>query len=215
MATDLSLQHTPVGALFPKLRTAADFEPYRLSDEQIAHYHEHGYLSGVRILNDAQVEAMRNELALLFQPDHPGHELWYEYHSNESNSPDHVLFHALGAWRIEPGLHDVLWHPALVGPARQLLGGPVRDKIRVYHTHKAIKLPPPPPTPPRYDSRAVKWARACPFASRISTLCGIPASWLSKTMLNGFPAGAVAVVVVNCTPIAMILTSPAGASPML
>jgi galactonate dehydratase len=28
-------------------------------------------------------------------------------------------------------------------PVYRLLGGPVRDKIRVYHTHKAIKLPPP------------------------------------------------------------------------
>ena len=97
-----------------------------MSDEQIAHYHEHGYLSGVRILNDAQVEALRNELAVLFQPDHPGHELWYEYHSNESNSPDHVLFHALGAWRITPGFHDILWAPAFVMAASQLLDGAVR-----------------------------------------------------------------------------------------
>ena len=63
---------------------------------------------------EIQVEALRNELALLFQPDHPGHELWYEYLSNESTSPDHVLFHALGAWRITAGFHDVLWNPALV-----------------------------------------------------------------------------------------------------
>ncbi|MFM2094834.1 MAG: hypothetical protein RIS70_1958 [Planctomycetota bacterium] len=126
MATDLSLQHTPVGTLFPKLRTSADFEPYRLSDEQIAHYHEYGYLSGVRILNDAQVDALRDELAVLFQPDHPGHELWYEYHSNESTSPDHVLFHALGAWRITSGFHDILWAPAFVMAASQLLDGAVR-----------------------------------------------------------------------------------------
>jgi ectoine hydroxylase-related dioxygenase (phytanoyl-CoA dioxygenase family) len=37
-----------------------------------------------------------------------------------------VLFHALGAWRIAPGFHDVLWNPAFAMAASQLLGGPVR-----------------------------------------------------------------------------------------
>jgi ectoine hydroxylase-related dioxygenase (phytanoyl-CoA dioxygenase family) len=37
-----------------------------------------------------------------------------------------VLFHALGAWRIRPGFHDLLWNPAVVVPASQLLGGAVR-----------------------------------------------------------------------------------------
>ncbi|MBL8187584.1 MAG: phytanoyl-CoA dioxygenase family protein, partial [Acidobacteria bacterium] len=29
-------------------------------------------------------------------------------------------------WRIQPGFHDILWHPAFVVPASQLLGGAVR-----------------------------------------------------------------------------------------
>ncbi|MCA9117640.1 MAG: phytanoyl-CoA dioxygenase family protein, partial [Planctomycetaceae bacterium] len=62
----------------------------------------------------------------LFTPDHPGRELWYEYHSNESADPATVLFHALGAWRISGGFHDLLWEPAFVKAAEQLLGGPVR-----------------------------------------------------------------------------------------
>jgi ectoine hydroxylase-related dioxygenase (phytanoyl-CoA dioxygenase family) len=37
-----------------------------------------------------------------------------------------VLFHALGAWRIAPGFHDLLWNPAFTVPASQLLDGPVR-----------------------------------------------------------------------------------------
>ncbi|MEZ6114614.1 MAG: phytanoyl-CoA dioxygenase family protein [Pirellulaceae bacterium] len=65
-------------------------------------------------------------MAEFFQPDHAGHELWYEYHTNESTDPNSVLFHALGAWRISPGFHDVLWHPAFTVAASQLLGGAVR-----------------------------------------------------------------------------------------
>ena len=59
-------------------------------------------------------------------PLHDGHELWYEYHSNESTDPDLVLFHALGAWRLRPGFHDALWNSAFTVPASQLLEGAVR-----------------------------------------------------------------------------------------
>jgi ectoine hydroxylase-related dioxygenase (phytanoyl-CoA dioxygenase family) len=60
------------------------------------------------------------------EPAHPGHHLFYEFHTNESRDPNAVLFHALGAWRITPGFHDVLWNPAFTVPASQLLGGAVR-----------------------------------------------------------------------------------------
>jgi ectoine hydroxylase-related dioxygenase (phytanoyl-CoA dioxygenase family) len=126
MPADLSLQHGPIGTLFPRAITRDDLDRYRLTDDQVAFYHENGYLPGVRILDAAQVEALRAELAEWFEPDHPGRELWYEYHTNESADPDRVLFHALGAWRIKQGFHDLLWHPAFSVPAAQLLGGPVR-----------------------------------------------------------------------------------------
>jgi len=126
MSTDLALHHDYVSQLFPRPLTRAEWERYRLSDEQVAFYHEHGYLAGVKILDSPQIVALREEVVGLFKPDHPGRELWYEYHTNESNDPDNVLFHALGAWRLRPGLHDILWHPAFTVPASQLLGGAVR-----------------------------------------------------------------------------------------
>lgn len=123
--TDLSAAHGPISDLFAEARSG-DPDRFRLSDEQVAFYTENGYLSGVRILDETQVEALRSELAEWFEPDHPGRELWYEYHTNESADPDRVLFHALGAWRIKPGFHDLLWNPAFAVPASQLLEGPVR-----------------------------------------------------------------------------------------
>jgi ectoine hydroxylase-related dioxygenase (phytanoyl-CoA dioxygenase family) len=126
MADDLSRRHAPLGALFTAPPSAADAARCRLSDAQVRHFHEHGYVAGVRVLSDEQVEILRGELAGLTDPTHPGNELWHEFHSNESPDPAKVLFHALGAWRIAPGFHDLLWAPGFAVPASQLLGGPVR-----------------------------------------------------------------------------------------
>ena len=126
MSDDLSTRQEPIGALFPWPPSRDELEQYRLSGDQVAFYREHGYLAGVRVLGDEQVELLRAELAEFYDSSHAGHELWYEYHANESADPDNVLFHALGAWRIRPGFHDLLWHPAFAVPASQLLGGAVR-----------------------------------------------------------------------------------------
>jgi ectoine hydroxylase-related dioxygenase (phytanoyl-CoA dioxygenase family) len=125
-ATDLSQFHQPIAELFPRLQSPEDKDAFALSDQQIKFYRENGYLVGPQLLNPQQIEVLRGELAEFFQPEHPGHEFWYEYHTNESPDPDMVLFHALGAWRIRSGFHDLLWNPAFTVPASQLLGGAVR-----------------------------------------------------------------------------------------
>ena len=104
----------------------AHLTQYRLTKDQVEFFHTNGYLPRVRLLNYKQIEALRADLALLTNPNHPGRELFYEYNTNESSDPATVLFHALGAWRVAPGFHDLLWHPAFLVPAAQLLEGPVR-----------------------------------------------------------------------------------------
>lgn len=126
MTPDLSTRHEPITDLFPSAQDADTKERFRLSDEQVAFYREQGYLAGVRVLTEAQVDILCDQLADLFDPNHEGRELWYEYHTNESGDPDNVLFHALGAWRIKPSFHDALWNAAFTVPASQLLGGAVR-----------------------------------------------------------------------------------------
>lgn len=130
MAQDLSKSHIPVSDFLQLGPTADDPNTaFRLSDDQIDFFHENGYVSGIRILSDKQIERLRKELSGLFDPEHDGRELWHEYHSNESTDPNRVLFHALGAWRVSPGFHDLLWHPAFGIPASQLLG----DSVRFWH----------------------------------------------------------------------------------
>ena len=124
---DLSKVHQLISDLFQYPKTDAEWEPYKLTPDQIAFFHEHGYLSNIKLLDEQQVAALNEELAAIIDPNHPGNSLFYEFHLNESADPDAVLFHALGAWRLTPGFHDVLWNPAFVMAASQLLGNrPVR-----------------------------------------------------------------------------------------
>jgi ectoine hydroxylase-related dioxygenase (phytanoyl-CoA dioxygenase family) len=124
---DLSLVHQLVSDLFQWPTSKADWDKFKLSDEQISFFNENGFLPGVKMLDEDQVEFLRSELADVADTTHPSHELYYEFHSNESTDPSTILFHALGAWRIGPGFHDVLWNPRFLVAASQLLGNvPVR-----------------------------------------------------------------------------------------
>jgi ectoine hydroxylase-related dioxygenase (phytanoyl-CoA dioxygenase family) len=129
MNSDLSLQHSPITRLFERPATRDDWNQYRLTADQIDFFHTNGYLAGIRVLSDEQIMTLLADLAGLIDPNHPGHHLFYEFHSNESTDPSTTLFHALGGWRIAPAFHDLLWNPALMMPAAQLLGG----KIRFWH----------------------------------------------------------------------------------
>jgi ectoine hydroxylase-related dioxygenase (phytanoyl-CoA dioxygenase family) len=126
MVADLSLEHSPLTDLFPRVATKEDEEKYRLTEEQVAFFHENGYVKGVKVLEPNEVEVLREELAKLVEPTPEERALFYEFHSNESANPNTTLFHALGAWRVGRALHDILWNPRFTVPASQLLGGPVR-----------------------------------------------------------------------------------------
>ena len=127
---DFSKQHQLVSDLFSYPQTPEAWEPYRLSEEQVAFFREQGYLSNIKLLEEWQVDALNEELAAIADPDHPANDLFYEFHSNESTDPDAVLFHSLGHWRITPGFHDVLWNPAFVMAASQLMGD---VSVRFWH----------------------------------------------------------------------------------
>src|SRR5262245_30469838 len=108
MTRDLSIEHQPITNLFPLPASRGDWNQYRLTNDQVEFFHDNGYLAGIRVLNDEQIEALRRELKELIDPSHPGHSLFYEFHSNESTNSNTVLFHALGAWRISAAFHDLL-----------------------------------------------------------------------------------------------------------
>lgn len=135
---DLSELHKQATNLFSSPQTQDEWNQYRLTKDQVEFFNENGYLPGIKMLEDNQLETLRNELFALADPAHEGNELFYEYNSNESTDPQTILFHALGAWRITPGFHDVLWNPAFLMAASQLLGN---VPVRFWHDQIFYKPP--------------------------------------------------------------------------
>jgi hypothetical protein len=133
---DLSLQHELISGIFQKAEI--DGSSFQLSEDQLNFFNENGYLAGIKMLEPEQVEILRKELLELTQPDHPGRALFYEYNSNESTDPSTVLFHALGAWRVTEGFHDVLWNARFLAAAKQLLGN---KSVRFWHDQLFYKPP--------------------------------------------------------------------------
>jgi len=124
---DLSKVHKLVSDLFHWPTSKSEWEKFKLTGKQVSFFNENGFLAGIKMLEDEQVNFLRNELSEVADTNHPAHSFYYEFHSNESADPSTILFHALGAWRIGPGFHDVLWNPRFLVAASQLLGNvPVR-----------------------------------------------------------------------------------------
>ncbi len=133
---DLSKHHELISDMFPTLSAKEIWKKYKLTDEQVAFFNEYGYLSNIKILEEHQIEQLRKELKELTDPSHPKNDLFYEFHSNQSENPETAIFHSLGHWRITEGFHDILWNPRFVVAASQLLG---TKAVRFWHDQLFLK----------------------------------------------------------------------------
>ncbi|MBT7255661.1 MAG: phytanoyl-CoA dioxygenase family protein, partial [Planctomycetaceae bacterium] len=124
MKIDLSTISQPIG----KYSTAADgnLQRFRLTKDQVNSYRKHGFVVGKESLSEEFMELLCADLDFLISPENANNSLWHECHLNECDSGSDVLFHALGAWRISEGFHDLLWQPAVTIPATQLLDADIR-----------------------------------------------------------------------------------------
>ena len=179
---DLSAVHSLLGDIFRWPQAKKEWAQYKLSNEQVQFFTEHGYLANVKMIDEKQIEDIKSEIEKLADPQHPGHHLFYEYHSNESTDPSTVLFHALGAWRIEPGLHDVLWNPRFLVAASQLLGD---VPVRFWHDQLFCK-PPKKGGVVAWHQDYSYWTRTKPVA-HLTCWCGLDDSTKENGCLQYVP----------------------------
>lgn len=129
LSADLANYGHPISKMFVQPKSAKEWEQYMLSEEQIASFKKNGFVNGIKILTEEQVDLLNSELVKLQSLNEEDKKLFYHYESNESEDPSKVLFHAIGAWRLTPGFHDLLWAPAFRMAAYQLLG----QSFRIFH----------------------------------------------------------------------------------
>ena len=159
-AHDLAGLHSAVTDLF------AGGAATELSTERIEEFERNGFLVGMPLLGSGQVNTLRQELELLMRPDQAGDPRFYEYNSNESAHPSRRLFHALGAWRIMPGFHDIIFFRPLVSVAEQLLGG----GVRFWHDQVFVK--------PASDGALVAWHQDYSYWTRTKP-CAHLTAWVA------------------------------------
>ena len=157
--SDLSKYHDLLGEMFPEMSVKEAWQSYKLTTEQVQFFNENGYVHNIKMLDLNHVEQLKNELQLIVNPDHPGNDLFYEFHSNESEDDDSILFHSLGHWRITKGFHDVLWNPRFVVVACQLLG---TRAVRFWHDQLFCK--------PAYHGGVVAWHQDYSYWTRTSAM---------------------------------------------
>ena len=72
---DLSTVHALISDLFRRPSSEAEWKQYELSKDQVEFFNTYGYLGGIKLLNEQQVERLRRELEQVAEPSHPAAHL--------------------------------------------------------------------------------------------------------------------------------------------
>lgn len=127
---DFKTVHHAIGQLFPPLKNEAERRESLLSDSQVEQYHQKGFIRGPKVLDDKQIESLRSALESMRLGQNPRMNELYEVDAAYLDAPEKNVFHFLGAWMIDEGFHDILFHPRITVPVSQLLGS---KRVRMWH----------------------------------------------------------------------------------
>ena len=176
----LELHHRPLRTLFPA--PESDRDSYRLAEEQIGFFREHGYVKGGRVLTVEQIEALRQGLEEIRMGRNARVGELYEVDEDYRRDPEHNVFHFLGAWLIDEAFHDLLWHPAVTVKAAQLLDVP---RPRFWHDQVFYK-PKRHPGVVTWHQDYSYWTRAYP-AGHVTCWIGLDDATLENGCLHYVP----------------------------
>ncbi len=145
--------------LFPILRTRRESEALRLNAEQVRSFEANGYLAGIRILEGAALDAVREAVERIRRGETPHLDRLYEVEEDYYRAPERNAFHCLGGWLVEAALHDLVSHPGATVPAAQLLG---LERLRFWHDQVFYK-PPRHPGVVAWHQDFSYWTRTLPM----------------------------------------------------
>jgi ectoine hydroxylase-related dioxygenase (phytanoyl-CoA dioxygenase family) len=138
VATAPGTQPGPLTELFPRLRSREDADALQLGPSELRAFEENGFVAGIRVLEGASLDAVREAVERLRAGDSPHRQLLYETDEEYAKDPQRNTFHCLGGWLVEAALHDLAFHPAVTVRAAQLLGV---DRLRLWHDQLFYKPP--------------------------------------------------------------------------
>ncbi|KAK7492458.1 hypothetical protein BaRGS_00016331 [Batillaria attramentaria] len=128
---DWSTVHCLTGALATPVKDPQKWSSFAWPQERLDQFHKDGFVSNVRVLSEDQCDSLLQDYRyFLGEEKHPGMDMMYEYHTNQSDDPNNVLMHALGQWRLTKLFHDLVFLPQVVVPVSQCLGNVA---VRFWH----------------------------------------------------------------------------------
>lgn len=150
--------HQPIGDLFPRAASESERAKFRLTDDEVRSYQERGFVRGRRVLDERQLDRLREGLERIRHGRNPRTGELYEIDDDYKRAPQDNVFHFLGAWMIDEAFHDILFHPAITVPASQLLG---TERVRLWHDQVFYK-PPRHPGVVTWHQDYSYWTRSVP-----------------------------------------------------
>jgi ectoine hydroxylase-related dioxygenase (phytanoyl-CoA dioxygenase family) len=153
-----------------------------LSAEEVSFFEENGYVKGGRVLEEAQIQALRDGLEAIRSGENPRTSELYEIDEDYRREPEKNVFHFLGAWLIDAAFRDVVFHPAITVKAAQLLGV---EHVRFWHDQVFYK-PPRHPGVVTWHQDYSYWTRATP-AGHVTCWIGLDDSTLENGCVHYVP----------------------------
>src|SRR3954468_15473910 len=102
-------------------KSIAERKQFALSDAQVRFYQDNGYLAPLRLLDEAQIQLLRERLERMIRDDFPlAQKLTGSPRVKPGQQPGMIYFQ--GAWLVDKAFHDLVFSPRLTVPLCQLLG---------------------------------------------------------------------------------------------
>lgn len=111
-----------------------------LTADQAAQFHRDGYLRGAKVLDDAFVDRLRDELARVLEQRHRTDVkqpvLLRDLRTGEKEESDSPIWQIVNIWEASDAYRELIFHPRATEEVAQLTGA---NELRVWHDQIQFK----------------------------------------------------------------------------